>query len=115
SSSPLLLPSIDRRANKPEVCLPPRKQLCIALGPRYEVDESSSAPTARPTRGFRADDSFVATFPRRWKCSLASSRPLSTLRLMSTLQTQVTTLQGQQGPASGLAQPEIPEEAGSSS
>ncbi|GJY50052.1 hypothetical protein Tco_0440008 [Tanacetum coccineum] len=37
------------------------------------------------------------------------------LRLMSILQTQVTALQGQQGPASGPAQPEIPEEAGSSS
>ncbi|GKB15828.1 hypothetical protein Tco_0849751 [Tanacetum coccineum] len=32
-----------------------------------------------------------------------------------TLQGQVTTLQGQQGPAGGLAQPELPEEAGSSS
>ncbi|GJS80108.1 hypothetical protein Tco_0729989 [Tanacetum coccineum] len=32
-----------------------------------------------------------------------------------TLQGQVTALQGQQGPAGGLAQPELPEEAGSSS
>ncbi|GKE54763.1 hypothetical protein Tco_1489919 [Tanacetum coccineum] len=40
---------------------------------------------------------------------------VETLRLMSTLQTQVTTLQGQQGPARGPAQPEIPEEAGRSS
>ncbi|GJU69310.1 hypothetical protein Tco_1255569 [Tanacetum coccineum] len=48
-------------AGRPEVCLPPRKRLCIALGPRYEVGESSSAPTARPTRGFRADYGFVAT------------------------------------------------------
>ncbi|GJX19764.1 hypothetical protein Tco_0222441 [Tanacetum coccineum] len=39
---------------------------------------------------------------------------METLRLMSTLQTYVTALQGQQGPASGLTQPEIPEEAGSS-
>ncbi|GJX47102.1 hypothetical protein Tco_0272292 [Tanacetum coccineum] len=37
SSPPLLLPSTDRRANMPEVCLPPRKRLCIALGPRYEI------------------------------------------------------------------------------
>ncbi|GKD51864.1 hypothetical protein Tco_1280840 [Tanacetum coccineum] len=36
-------------------------------------------------------------------------------RLMSTLQTQVTALQGQQGPARGPAQPKIPEEANSSS
>ncbi|GJQ98520.1 hypothetical protein Tco_0009659 [Tanacetum coccineum] len=49
SSPPLLLPSTDRRADRPGVCLPPRKRLCIALGPRYEVGESSSAPTARPT------------------------------------------------------------------
>ncbi|GKE97594.1 hypothetical protein Tco_0020945 [Tanacetum coccineum] len=61
SSPPLLLPSTSRRADVPEVTLPPRKRLCIALGPRYEVGESSSAPTARPTRGFRADYGFVAT------------------------------------------------------
>ncbi|GJZ43879.1 putative reverse transcriptase domain-containing protein [Tanacetum coccineum] len=60
-SPPLLLPSTDRRADRPEVCLPPQKRLCIALGPRYEVVESSSAPTAGPTGGFRADYGFVAT------------------------------------------------------
>ncbi|GKC16079.1 hypothetical protein Tco_1012861, partial [Tanacetum coccineum] len=38
-----------------EVILPPRKRLCFALGPRYEVDESSSAPT----RGLKADYGFV--------------------------------------------------------
>ncbi|GKA21332.1 hypothetical protein Tco_0701321 [Tanacetum coccineum] len=51
----LLLPSIDCRAGVFEVTLPPRKRLCIALGLRYEVDESSSAPTARPIGGFRVD------------------------------------------------------------
>ncbi|GJY85095.1 hypothetical protein Tco_0499121, partial [Tanacetum coccineum] len=55
SSPPLLLPSTDCRADVPEVTLPPQKRLCIAPGPRYKVRESSSAPTARPTRGFRAD------------------------------------------------------------
>ncbi|GKE01681.1 hypothetical protein Tco_1389664 [Tanacetum coccineum] len=181
SSSPLLLPSIDHRANKPEVCLPPRKRLCIALGPRYEVDESSSAPTARPTRGFRADYSFVATLDdeirhdlerddtdeiygrldetqdaravlsgrlnllqrdrpshdyttllmkretrlsrEAWRQSMdASNTVRSEVRALRTTvlaqQTEmaalraVTALQGQQGPASGLAQPEIPKEAG---
>ncbi|GKF54080.1 hypothetical protein Tco_0160990, partial [Tanacetum coccineum] len=34
---------------------------CIALGLRYDVGESSSAPTARPTRGFRAYYGFVGT------------------------------------------------------
>ncbi|GJW08176.1 hypothetical protein Tco_1570599 [Tanacetum coccineum] len=61
SSPPLLLPSIDHRAGIPEVELPPRKRLCIAPGPRFEIRESSSAPTARPTRGFRRDYGFVAT------------------------------------------------------
>ncbi|GJV93452.1 hypothetical protein Tco_1541265 [Tanacetum coccineum] len=58
---PLLLPSIDCRACVFEVRLPPRKRLCIALGSRYEVGESSSTPIARPTGGFRADYGFVAT------------------------------------------------------
>ncbi|GJZ36961.1 hypothetical protein Tco_0583152, partial [Tanacetum coccineum] len=61
SSPPLHLLSIDCRADRPEVTLPPRKRLDIALGPRYEVGESSSAPTARPPRGFKADYGFVAT------------------------------------------------------
>ncbi|GJZ39340.1 hypothetical protein Tco_0585903 [Tanacetum coccineum] len=60
-SPPLLLPSTDHRADKPEVCLPSRKRLCIALGPRYKVGESSSAPTARPTRDLRANYGFVGT------------------------------------------------------
>ncbi|GJY81967.1 hypothetical protein Tco_0494718 [Tanacetum coccineum] len=45
----------------PEVCLPRQNRLCIALGLRYEVGESSSAPTAKPTGGFRADYGLVAT------------------------------------------------------
>ncbi|GKA20411.1 hypothetical protein Tco_0700400 [Tanacetum coccineum] len=60
-SPPLLLPSTDCRAGVSEVTLLPRKRLCTALGPRYEVGESSSAPTARPTKGFRADYGFIAT------------------------------------------------------
>ncbi|GKG64018.1 hypothetical protein Tco_0649268, partial [Tanacetum coccineum] len=35
--------------------------MCIALGPRFKVGKSSSAPTARPTKGFRADYGFVGT------------------------------------------------------
>ncbi|GJX21359.1 hypothetical protein Tco_0224036 [Tanacetum coccineum] len=61
SSPPLLLPSTICRAGVFEVTLPPRKRLCIALGLRYEVGESSFAPTARPSGGFRADYGFVAT------------------------------------------------------
>ncbi|GKC28604.1 hypothetical protein Tco_1035898, partial [Tanacetum coccineum] len=36
SSPPLLLPSASRREDRPEVTLPPRKRLGIALGPGYE-------------------------------------------------------------------------------
>ncbi|GJZ11711.1 hypothetical protein Tco_0546470 [Tanacetum coccineum] len=61
TSPPLLLPSTNYRADVPEVTLPPRNRLCIAPGPRYEVGESSFAPTARPTGGFRADYGFVGT------------------------------------------------------
>ncbi|GKA55601.1 putative reverse transcriptase domain-containing protein [Tanacetum coccineum] len=59
-SPPLLLPSTDCRSGVSKVTLPPQKRLCIALGLRYEVGKSSSAPTARPTEGFRADYGFVA-------------------------------------------------------
>ncbi|GJS13841.1 putative reverse transcriptase domain-containing protein [Tanacetum coccineum] len=48
SSPPLLLPSTNRRADVREACLPPRKRLCFPFGPRFEVGESSSAPTTRP-------------------------------------------------------------------
>ncbi|GJR07594.1 hypothetical protein Tco_0790246 [Tanacetum coccineum] len=64
SSPPLLLPSASRREDRPEVTLPPRKRLGIALGPRYEVGESSFATAARPVGGLRADYGFVATMDR---------------------------------------------------
>ncbi|GKE02203.1 hypothetical protein Tco_1390186, partial [Tanacetum coccineum] len=60
-SLPLLLPSTDCRAGVSEVTLPPRKRLCIALGLRFEVGKSSSAPSARLTRGFREDYGFFGT------------------------------------------------------
>nr|GFC06346.1 hypothetical protein [Tanacetum cinerariifolium] len=63
-SPPLQLPSASRREDRPEVTLPPRKRLDIALGLRYEVGESSSAAAARPAGGFRADYGFVATVDR---------------------------------------------------
>ncbi|GJU69696.1 hypothetical protein Tco_1255955 [Tanacetum coccineum] len=67
-SLPLLLPlhllSTDHREDIPEVTLPPRKRLGIALGPAYEVRESSSAAAAIPAGGIRADYGFVATMDR---------------------------------------------------
>ncbi|GJS76517.1 hypothetical protein Tco_0726398 [Tanacetum coccineum] len=61
SSPPLLLPSTECRADVPKVTLLPRKRLCIALSPRYEIGECSSAHTARPTGGFRVNYGFVGT------------------------------------------------------
>ncbi|GJU89850.1 hypothetical protein Tco_1302273 [Tanacetum coccineum] len=64
SSPSLLLPFTNEGADRLEVCLPHRKRLYFAFGHRYKVGESSSAPAARPTRGFRADYGFVATIDR---------------------------------------------------
>ncbi|GKD88010.1 hypothetical protein Tco_1359164 [Tanacetum coccineum] len=68
SSPPLLLPSTSRREDRPDVTLPPQKRLGIALGPGYEVGESSSAAAARPAGGLRADYGFVATMDREIRC-----------------------------------------------
>ncbi|GJT55034.1 hypothetical protein Tco_0990088 [Tanacetum coccineum] len=54
----------DSLEDRPKVTLPPRKRLGIALGPTYEVGESSSAAAARPAGGLRADYGFVATIDR---------------------------------------------------
>nr|GFD29548.1 hypothetical protein [Tanacetum cinerariifolium] len=43
---------------------PPHPAYHIALGPRYEVGESSSAAVARPAGSFRADYGFIATMDR---------------------------------------------------
>ncbi|GJU02317.1 hypothetical protein Tco_1112655 [Tanacetum coccineum] len=67
SLPPLLLPSASRREDRPEVNLPPQKRLGIALGPRYEVGESSAGAAARPDGGIRADYGFVATMDREIK------------------------------------------------
>nr|GEZ62019.1 hypothetical protein [Tanacetum cinerariifolium] len=61
SLPPLLLPSASHRVDVPEVTLLPRKRLYIALCLRFEVGESLSPPTARPTGGFRANYGFVET------------------------------------------------------
>ncbi|GKF06951.1 hypothetical protein Tco_0037619, partial [Tanacetum coccineum] len=48
-------------ADIPKAVLLPRKRLCLTLGPRFEVGESSSATAARPTRGYRVDYRFIGT------------------------------------------------------
>ncbi|GJS32056.1 hypothetical protein Tco_0530438 [Tanacetum coccineum] len=194
-----------------EDTLQTRSRLGITLGQRYEVGESSSSPTARPPRGFKAVYGFVATIDReimqdlerdvgygitdtwdempvdmpgapvtddtvlgRWmtefttrvkqdtneiytrrahahtamlmKAEARISREawgrsmnatdhrrqaaitemlaadhrrqaqfIEALKLLKRLQTQMTEFKRQQGPAKGPAQPDAPEEAGSSS
>ncbi|GKA87241.1 hypothetical protein Tco_0808952, partial [Tanacetum coccineum] len=48
SFPPLSLPTDSHREGRPEVNLPPRMGLGLALGPGYEVGESSAAAAARP-------------------------------------------------------------------
>nr|GFB38262.1 hypothetical protein [Tanacetum cinerariifolium] len=120
---PLQLPSASRREDRPEVTLPLRKRLDIALGPRYEVGESSSAAVARPARGFRADYGFVATVDREimrdperevgYGITDSWDEIMETLQgaPVTALQAQVTTLQGQQGLAGDPTHLELPEEA----
>nr|GFC31002.1 hypothetical protein [Tanacetum cinerariifolium] len=115
------LPSASRWEDRPEVTLPPRKRLDIALGPRYEVGESSSAAAARPAGGFRADYGFVATVDREIMCDPerevgygitdswdeivetlqgaldSTDTELGGYGQVTALQAQVATLQGQQG------------------
>ncbi|GJQ96168.1 hypothetical protein Tco_0007307 [Tanacetum coccineum] len=181
---PLHLLSTDRREDRPEVTLPPRKRLGIALGPAYELTMDKERSIVSPekmldmgitdsrfeTRDRRAqsntrflDVSTEARMSREaWVGSMGASdlaraevmslrttvlaqqsqiRELQSadrrrqtvisellaadyrrqrqlteaLKLVKSLQTQMAELQRQQGPAKGPAQPELPEEAGSSS
>ncbi|GJY83937.1 hypothetical protein Tco_0497313 [Tanacetum coccineum] len=51
-------PPVDRKDDLPESELPPRKRLCLStLGPRYEIEESS---TARPIGGRGIDYGFIS-------------------------------------------------------
>ncbi|GJT12817.1 hypothetical protein Tco_0859859, partial [Tanacetum coccineum] len=63
---PLHLLSTNRRVDRHEVTLPPKKRLGIALGPRYEVGESSSAAAARPTGGMPGAPVTDDTEMGRW-------------------------------------------------
>nr|GEX25480.1 hypothetical protein [Tanacetum cinerariifolium] len=53
--------SSDRRADRPEVTLPPRKRLSIVHCSGYEAGESLAAAAARPIEGRRADYGFVGS------------------------------------------------------
>ncbi|GJU26556.1 hypothetical protein Tco_1165177 [Tanacetum coccineum] len=87
----LHLLSTDHKVGRPEVTLPPRKRLGIALGPRYEVRESSSAAVARLAGGLRADYGFVATMDREIRRDL--ERDVG-YRIIDTWDDMVEDLQG---------------------
>nr|GFA59855.1 reverse transcriptase domain-containing protein [Tanacetum cinerariifolium] len=61
ASSPLQLLSSDRRADRPEVTLPPQKRLSIVHCSGYEAGESSADAAARPIEGRKADYEFVGS------------------------------------------------------
>nr|GFC13313.1 hypothetical protein [Tanacetum cinerariifolium] len=115
------LPSANRREDRPEVTLPPRKRLGIALGPGYEVGESSSA-AARPAGGSTDASDLVRgkvmslrttvlgqmteirelhTADRRRQIVISEllradhRRSTEIIELRTALQGQVTALQGQ--------------------
>ncbi|GJR87651.1 hypothetical protein Tco_0211662 [Tanacetum coccineum] len=138
SSPPLLLPSTSRREDRPEVTLPPQKRLRIALGLRYEgAPVSTDTELGRHMTAFetrvRQDTDEIYTrlddeqsqrqlLAGRLNMLFRDRRAHVYIRIVTTLQGQVTALrdrftalQGQQGPVGGPAQPELPEEAGSSS
>nr|GEX57190.1 putative reverse transcriptase domain-containing protein [Tanacetum cinerariifolium] len=123
SSPPLQIPSASRKEDIPEVTLPPRKRLCIALGPGYMVKEnkkmtkskqnrtkarsngkrgkarqweSSSAAAARPAGGLRANYGFVTTMDRETRHDPEREGHVTTLQgQVTALHGHVITLQGQ--------------------
>nr|GEX42004.1 hypothetical protein [Tanacetum cinerariifolium] len=107
-SPPLQLLSFDRRANRLEVTLPPRKKLNIVHCPRYEAGESLVAAVARSIEGRRADyrfvDSVEAEIRRRrtedigtWidPRDVAEEEALTTLEGVNTRVTELAAVQEQ--------------------
>nr|GEU64547.1 hypothetical protein [Tanacetum cinerariifolium] len=120
---------MSHRTDVPEVTLLPRKRLCIALGQRYKVSESSSAVAARPTRGLRADYGFIATLDDEIKRDPETNVGYG---ITDTWDEVLVGMQGEPaiddtelgrrmtdftttGPTKGPAQPDAPKEACSSS
>nr|GEZ33455.1 hypothetical protein [Tanacetum cinerariifolium] len=97
-----------------EVTLPPRKRLDIALGPRYEVGESSSAAAARPAGGFRADYGFVAAVDREIMRNPEREVGYGITDSWDEIVETLHRAPGQQGLAGDPTQLEPPEEAGGS-
>nr|GFC72972.1 hypothetical protein [Tanacetum cinerariifolium] len=101
ASPPLQLLFSDRRADRPEVTLPPRKRLSIVHCPRYEAGESSVAAAARPIEedeirrrraediGYGIRDTWID--PR----DVAEEEALTTLEGVNTRVTELAAVQEQ--------------------
>nr|GFB00671.1 reverse transcriptase domain-containing protein [Tanacetum cinerariifolium] len=92
ASPPLQLLSSDRRADRTEVTLPPRKRLSIVHCPGYEAGESSAAIAARPIEediGYGIRDTWID--PR----DVAKEEALTTLEGVNTRVTELAAVQVQ--------------------
>nr|GEY83600.1 hypothetical protein [Tanacetum cinerariifolium] len=105
--------SSNRRADRPEVTLPPQKRLSIVHCPRYKAGESLVVAAARPIEGRRAEYGFVdsveAEIRRRraedigygirdtWidPRDVAEEEALTTLEGVNTRVTELTAVQEQ--------------------
>ncbi|GKF40961.1 hypothetical protein Tco_0124303, partial [Tanacetum coccineum] len=145
SSPSLLLPSINHGVDRPEVCLPTRKRLCFTFGPRKimrdlerDVDygitdtweemlvDMPGAPANDDTED-RCAHAHTALLMEieAWGRSMNASdlapdhrrqaQFIEALKMLKRLQTHMTEFESQQGPSKGMAQPDAPEEASSSS
>nr|GFB42113.1 hypothetical protein [Tanacetum cinerariifolium] len=91
ASPPLQLPSSDRRADRPEVTLPPRKRLSIVHRLGYEAGESSVA-AARPIEediGYGIRDTWIDSR------DVAEEEALTTLERVNTRVTELAAVQEQ--------------------
>nr|GFC06660.1 hypothetical protein [Tanacetum cinerariifolium] len=113
ASPPLQLLSSDRRVDRHEVNLPPRKRLSIVHCPRYEAGESLAVAVAIPMEGRRADYVFVDSVEaeiRRWRAEdigygirdtwidprdVAKEEALTTIEGVNTRVTELTAMQEQ--------------------
>nr|GFC11382.1 hypothetical protein [Tanacetum cinerariifolium] len=92
SSPPLQLLYSNRRADRPEVTLPPRKRLSIVHFPGYEAGESLAADVARPIEediGYGIRDTWID--PR----DVAEEEALTTLEGVNTRVTELVAVQEQ--------------------
>ncbi|GJY66732.1 hypothetical protein Tco_0468970 [Tanacetum coccineum] len=130
SSPSLLLLSANHEADRPEVCLPPRKREIMRDLERdigYEITDTwdemlvdmSGAPANVDTKLGRWMKEERHAHARTALLMDREARSLERLGddpwTLVTLHAQMTAFQRQQGPAKGPAQPDAPEEAGSSS